>query len=125
MAAQILEFRPILAYLKNPYLKDVRYFFRFSSIDTITDLNNLDRILMNTQCEWVATFGKNIDGAIIPHDLIMTYDVITSSVVTKLEKDWKNSIKFNESTESRFELIDDFINYYGLSSHLIAAYHEE
>lgn len=115
MAAQILEFKPIIAYLKNPYLKNVRYFFKFSSTQTIIDLNNLDRVLIRSHGEWIAVFGKNLDGVELSYELLTNLDVVTSEVLFQLEKDWNESLKLNETIESRFEIIDDFISTYGIN----------
>jgi hypothetical protein len=123
--ANIITFRPILGFLDNQHFDKQPLLSRFSSIDTIERINQLNLQYFIFDICWKIAFGHNINGLPVPYDLLMRTPAITMDVVKRLENDYYDTDKNEiDPLEMRIDLITDFVERYCLRSKAIEEYYK-
>lgn len=124
--ADIIIFKSVMGFLDNPHLDKQPLLSRFSSNDTILKLNQLNLQYFIFDMRWKIAFGHNINGMLVPHDLLLKTPAITMDVVDRLEKEYYASYHHDiDPLEIRIDLITDFVERYCLSAAAIEEYYKK
>jgi len=124
--SQMLKFKTVLGVLDCKLYKNSMYFARFSGLEAIAKLNELDEELINGNLFWNTCFGHKLsEDLIIPSELLDTKVPITQYSILALRNSWNESIKNNESLPTRYKILDQFAKKHTISKNEIARYYRK